>query len=213
MDHPAVSHGVVLDDINTPITFQKYTIGIAHSLEDQQSIFALRKQVYLDELRYLSNIDSPYYQDDLDIYSTNIWVKHNGVLVGTARFTDQRIGELELTKDVNWQPLVPSDRNYCEITRLLFEPRWRNLSGTTLLFAYIHSYCIRLNISGIVIGAEKKWTRYYSSLGFERIPNSAFRMGDFKNSPEYDVYLWDFHNAGSEFKFRQTIDQRLGFRQ
>jgi len=188
----------------------EYSVGIANNPKDLMGIYKLRKQVYVDELKYCESM-SDYLMDEEDFYSTNFYIKYNGKIIGTARLTDERKGELELSKDINWKPYVRKDRNYCEITRLIFHPEHRKLLGTFLVFKAINDFCITNNINAIVIRAkaEPVWKRYYRNIGFNVVENIQFNVQGFANSPQYGICYRYFDNELTNVKFVNAIKIHL----
>ncbi|MFC1616773.1 hypothetical protein ACFL2K_00975 [Candidatus Margulisiibacteriota bacterium] len=187
-----------------------YEVGIATTEKELKQIYKLRKQVYSDELNYF-DCDSDYLSDDLDAYSTNFHIKYEGQIVGTARFTSELDGELELSQDIDWKQYVRKDRVYCEITRLIFSPEHRNWLGSCVMFKFINDYCIKKKINAIVIGVKLSpiWKRYYQAIGFKVVKNTLFKVNTFSSSPEYEVGYRYFDNKTTNTKFINTLKHKL----
>lgn len=185
-----------------------YEVGVAETEQDLQEIYRLRKQIYVDEFNYI-NCTSEWLKDTIDSYSLNYYVKYKNKIIGTARFTDERKGSLELSYDLNWKKHLRKDMMYCEITRRVFLPEHRNNFATFILIKFIFEKCLENKVNAAVIGAEKIWKNYYKKLGFNMLKDVNFIVNGFKHSPIYSLYYMYFDNDHSIETLLKTIKSKI----
>lgn len=148
----------------------EFTIKVANTLEERESVFRLAYQVYLDK-RYIKENSNEWLVQSYDQNSETVILLVQDrlkntvgsvtlVFDGTSRLPAEKIYNEELNT------LRKQNEKIAEISRLVIDPHYRNSKEVLVLlfnYLYIYSYFVK-KYSCLAIEVNPRHTAYYQAL-------------------------------------------------
>jgi predicted GNAT family N-acyltransferase len=136
----------------------------------RNAVYRLRHDVYIREMQLPLAHSGQMLSDDLDEHSTLFLMWMDNELVGTARTTDCRLGDMELLRQSDeWNDEIrkiiqANDHSVVEITRLMIrkELRGRDLIARLLLtvISALRTENVRLAIGAVDAARGRLYSRF-----------------------------------------------------
>lgn len=150
-------------------TFSILSPGSDSSQKEQ--VFRLRHDIYIQEMQLPLPHAGQMLSDDLDDHSTLFLMWMDNKLVGTARTTDCRLGDMELLRQSDeWNKdirkiIQANDYSVVEITRLMIRREFRGGDLTARLLRTVLSELNKENVRLAIGAVDAARGRLYSRFG------------------------------------------------
>ncbi len=137
----------------------------------KERVFRLRHDIYIQEMQLPLPHARQMLSDDLDDHSTLFLMWMDNELVGTARTTDCRLGDMELLRQSDeWNNdirkiIQANDHSVVEITRLMIRKEFRGGDLTARLLKAVLSELNKENVRLAIGAVDAARGRLYSRFG------------------------------------------------
>lgn len=127
------------------LSHEKYSLKLAETSEEKDQIYALRYNIFNEELGEGIRENEKIRRDidEFDPHCDHLMLMHSGKLIGTYRILpfSKRPGKFYTETEFDLRPLYPLGDHLAELGRGCVHPDHRLGAGFTLMWAGLYEYC------------------------------------------------------------------------